>query len=232
MHTEQQMIIQNIQALRAEIAKVAMDPAHPPALLPVTKTQSAERVLALKAAGIDAIGENRVQEIMEKYPAIGNDFAIHLIGRLQTNKIKYIIGRVCMVQSLDRPELARALDARAQAAGLRLPVLMEINIGGESQKAGVPPEEAVAFARLCAGLPGLSVRGLMTVMPAAEDPETLRPLFRRMRTLRDELREGAIDGVRMDELSMGMSSDWRVAAQEGATMLRLGSAIFGARVYL
>jgi pyridoxal phosphate enzyme (YggS family) len=224
----QDPIIARIEALRRELLASARDPAHPPKLLPVTKTQPVERILPLAQAGITEIGENRVQEIIEKYPALGGHFAFHLIGRLQTNKIKYIIGRVCSVQSLDRPALAQALDARAQAQGVRLPVLLELN-QGEAQKGGVPMAEAEALLRYAAKLPGLDVRGLMAVMPLAPDPEALRPLFAGMRTLFERLRDLAVSGVSMDELSMGMSGDWRIAAQEGATLVRIGSAIFGAR---
>ncbi|MCL1964251.1 MAG: alanine racemase, partial [Firmicutes bacterium] len=126
----QKAIIENIATLRAELLRHARDPMHPPVLLPVTKTRPVSDILALRAAGVTAVGENRTQEIVEKYPAISGDFAIQFIGRLQTNKIKYIISRVCMVQSLDRPELAEALDGRAQAMGKRMPVLVEVNIGG------------------------------------------------------------------------------------------------------
>ena len=226
MHMRKEAIIENIGALRADLSRHARDPSRPPMLLPVTKTRPVEDILALREAGIHAVGENRVQEIMEKYPALSNDFAIHLIGRLQTNKIKYIISRVCMVHSLDRRELALALDARAQAAGVRLPVLVEVNIGGESQKAGLPPDAVEAFVRACAWLPGIEVRGLMAIMPLAKEPETLRPLFRAMRELGERLAGLAIDGVHMAELSMGMSGDYRVAAEEGATIVRVGSAIF------
>ena len=190
-----------------------------------------ERILPLKQAGFTAIGENHAQEILEKFPALGADFEIHMIGRLQTNKIKYIINRVCLVQSLDSIHLAQALDARAQACGIVMPVLVQLNTGREAQKGGLPPEEIVAFARECARLPGLSVRGLMAVMPKAENPESIRPLFRQARQLFEQLRAEAIDGVDCRELSMGMSHDYRVAAQEGATMLRLGTAIFGERKY-
>lgn len=134
-----------------------------------------------------------------------------------------------MVQSLDRLALAQALDARAQAAGLRMPVLIEVNAGGEAQKAGIPFEEIEAFARTCARMDGLQVCGLMTVMPLVEDAQVLRPLFARMRTAFTRLQEAAIDGTRVDTLSMGMSGDYQVAAQEGATVLRIGSAIFGRR---
>lgn len=226
---DSETLLSNIAALRQEILSCCRDPEHPPRLLPVTKMQPVERILPLKQAGLTAIGENHAQEIMEKYPALGGDFEIHMIGRLQTNKIKYIMGRVCSVQSLDSDRLAQALDTKAQACGARMPVLLEVNAGGEAQKGGVAPEDVVAFARRCAALPGLEVRGLMTVMPAADDPETIRPLFVRMRALFEQLREEAIAGVECRELSMGMSHDWRVAAQEGATMLRVGTALFGAR---
>lgn len=134
-----------------------------------------------------------------------------------------------MVQSLDRMSLAQEIDRRAQMAGSRMPVLVEVNIGGESQKGGIAPEEAESFIREAAKLPGLDIRGLMTVMPAAEDPESIRPLFRGMKALFDRIRSEGIDQVTMQELSMGMSGDWRVAAQEGATLVRIGSAIFGSR---
>ncbi len=223
-------IVLNIHAIQQELVTCAMDPAQPPKLLPVTKTQGSEAILAVKKAGITAIGENRVQEIMNKFPALSADFEFHLIGRLQTNKIKYIMNRVHVIQSLDRWSLAQALDAHAGENGQCLPVLVEVNVGGESQKAGVPPDETEHFIRKCAKLPGIQVRGLMTVMPAVVDPETIRPLFRRMRELFEQLRMESIDGVKMNELSMGMSGDWRIAAQEGATMVRIGSAIFGERV--
>lgn len=224
-----QSIIANVRRLQAEIRQAARNPDEPPALLPVTKTQPIEAIAALREAGIDAIGENRVQEIMDKYPALSGEFHFHLIGQLQTNKIKYIIDRVCMVQSLDRLALAQALDARAQAAGVRMPVLIEVNIGGEPQKAGITLDAMEAFARTCAAMPGLHVRGLMTVMPYVPDAQTLRPLFRQMRAAFEQLRDMAIDHTEIDTLSMGMSGDWQVAAQEGATLLRIGSAIFGQR---
>lgn len=137
-----------------------------------------------------------------------------------------------MVQSLDRPSLGQALDARAQAAGLCLPVLAQVNIGGEPQKAGIAPDEVKGFVRAMAKLAGLRVSGLMAVMPLVDDPETIRPLFRRMRGLFEGLRDEAIADTRITELSMGMSGDWKIAAQEGATILRIGSAIFGKRAPL
>lgn len=226
---ESRGMLQNIERLRAAVLCHAMDPENPPCILPVTKTQSVECIMALQDAGFLEVGENRVQEIVSKYADISTFFAIHMIGQLQTNKIKYIIGRVCLIQSLDRWRLALALDAHARDRGIRLPVLVQVNVGGEAQKAGVAPAEAERFIRDCARLDGIQVCGLMTVMPAVDKAETIRPLFREMRALFERLRAQAIDGVVMRELSMGMSADWQVAAEEGATILRIGSAIFGGR---
>lgn len=229
MATEKGIILHNVQVFQRELGLHAMDPDRPPKLLVVTKNQPIQTIKSLLEAGISEIGENRVQEIVKKYPELSNYFTFHMIGRLQTNKIKYIIHSVCMVQSLDNDRLAQSLDTKAQAAGLRVPVLVQVNIGEEAQKGGVAPEDTEAFVRQCARLPGIWVRGLMAMMPAAADQESLRPLFRRMRTAYERLRSQAIDGVEISELSMGMSSDWRIAAQEGATMVRIGSAIFGDR---
>ena len=202
-----------------------------PQIIAVSKTVPAERVNAVLGEGIVRLGENRVQELMEKKPHLDASFRIDLIGRLQNNKVKGIINQVHMIQSLDRESLAQEIDRRAQQHGLRMPVLIQVNIGREPQKGGVDPDDLFAFARYAAALPGLDVRGLMAVMPKAEDPESIRPLFRQARQLFEQLRAEAIDGVDCRELSMGMSHDYRVAAQEGATMLRLGAAIFGERKY-
>ena len=220
---------QLLAQIRTNLRLCARDPERPPALIAVTKTVPAERIARLPAAEIAGIGENRVQEICEKYQNPSEFPPIHLIGRLQTNKVKYIIDKVCMIQSLDRPALAQEIDRQAQRRGLCMPVLLQVNIGHESQKGGMPAEELLEQARAYARLDGLSIRGLMAVMPLVQDLETLRPLFARMRGLLDRLRAEAIDGVQAEQLSMGMSADAYVAAQEGATMVRIGSAIFGPR---
>jgi pyridoxal phosphate enzyme (YggS family) len=195
----------------------------------VTKTRDAETINMAYDEGVRIIGENRVQEAREKFPALNPDFCLHIIGQLQTNKVKYLVGMARMVQSLDRMPLAREIDLRAGRAGVRMPVLVQVNIAAESQKAGIPEAELVPFLREIARLPGLSVEGLMAIMPLTPDQEALRPLFRRMRTWFDRLREEAVENVNMRVLSMGMSGDYTTAAEEGATMVRLGSAIFGAR---
>ena len=195
----------------------------------VSKTIDPDTINMAWEGGIRLLGENRVQELMAKQERLNPGFEIHLIGRLQTNKVKQAVERVAMIQSLDRDALAVEIDRRAQAAGKVMPVLAQVNIAREPQKAGVDEDDLIPFLRRCAGLPGLSVQGLMAIMPIAGDPEDVRPLFRRMRQWFDRLRETDLPGVRMDILSMGMSDDCIVAAEEGATMVRLGRALFGAR---
>ena len=226
MDYEQNDRVRNIRVIKDELRKLSRNPEKPTKILVVTKNQPIESINVLKEAGISEIAENRVQEIVKKYPDLGNFFAFHMIGRLQTNKIKYIINQVCMIQSLDSWHLAQEIDKRAQAAGKCMQVLIQVNIGRETQKGGVMLEELEALVRQCAKLPGLRVKGLMAMMPHTTDQESLRSLFSSMRTAYERLRSQAIDGVEITELSMGMSSDWRIAAQEGATMVRIGSAIF------
>ena len=203
-----------------------------PEIIAVSKTVSAPQVNEVKETGISHLGENRVQEILEKLPYLDAAFQIDLIGRLQINKVKYIIDKVAMIQSLDREPLAQEIDRRAQQHGLRMPVLIQVNIGNEPQKGGVAVENLLSFTQYAAKLPGLDVRGLMAVMPDLRDEEdALRLYFKRMRELFERLQTEAVAGTRIEELSMGMSGDYEIAAQEGATHVRIGSAIFGARTY-
>ena len=202
-----------------------------PEIIAVSKTVAAPRINEVKAAGITHLGENRVQETLEKLPYLDAAFQIDLIGRLQINKVKYIIDKVAMIQSLDREGLAQEIDRRAHQHGLRMPVLIQVNIGNEPQKGGIAVEELIPFTKYAAALPGLDVRGLMAVMPDLRDDDALRPYFRRMRELFEQLQNEAIARTAVEELSMGMSGDYELAAQEGATHVRIGSAIFGARAY-
>ena len=195
----------------------------------VSKTVDPETINLAWEGGIRTLGENRVQELLGKIDRLNPDFEIHLIGRLQTNKVKPVIDRVALIQSLDREALALEISRRAVAAGVEMPVLVQVNIAREAQKAGVDEEALVPFLKQCAALPGLKVRGLMAIMPIADDPEDVRPCFRRMREWFERLRDMDIPGVEMRTLSMGMSDDCIVAAQEGATMVRLGRALFGER---
>ena len=217
--------------IRQELAEASNGRYPAPRLIAVTKTHSPEEILPLAEAGVTEIGENRVQELLTKLPELQDTFQIHLIGRLQRNKVRQIIGNVCMIQSVDSEPLAVEIHNRALAAQRRMPVLVEVSPAGEEQKGGVPKEETEAFLRDLARLPGLQVRGLMAVMPLTEDEALLDTLFRQTRELFERMRETAISGIEMEELSMGMSGDYRIAARHGATMVRIGSAIFGPRSY-
>ena len=203
----------------------------PPRIIAVTKTHSPEEILPLYDLGQREIGENRVQEILEKWPFLQEKFRFHCIGRLQTNKVKYIMDKVCLIQSLDRMNLALEIDRQAQKAGVVMPVLVQVSPAGEEQKGGMPPEDVRAFLNEVRHMDGLHVEGLMAVMPHTQEQEYLSGLFGQMRTLFEQLRQEAIPGVDMKELSMGMSGDYVLAARHGATMVRLGSALFGPRDY-
>ncbi|MBQ2952964.1 MAG: YggS family pyridoxal phosphate-dependent enzyme [Clostridia bacterium] len=220
-----------LAALRDALAAASEGRYSPPEIIAVTKTHPAEEILPLMAAGQVIIGENRVQEIVEKWPDLGEKFQIHLIGRLQSNKVKYIMDKVCMIQSVDRPALALEIDRQACRHGVRMPVLIQVSPAGEEQKGGMPPEMVRPFLQEVRRMPGLAVRGLMAVMPNTQDEAYLSGLFAGMRQLFEQLREEAIDGVAMEELSMGMSGDCLLAARHGATMVRIGSALMGARNY-
>jgi hypothetical protein len=180
-----------------------------------------ERVRLAIEAGVAALGENRVQEAKEKIEVLGHPVPWHLIGSLQTNKARDAARLFDWIQSVDRVELAQELSRRAHAAERGLQVLLQVNLGDEPQKGGVAPAELKRLCEAVSGLPGLHVRGLMAIPPAAADPEHTRPYFRRLRELRDELG--------LEHCSMGMSADYEVAIEEGATMVRVGTAIFGPR---
>ena len=215
--------------VRRELEEAAGGKWPVPKLIAVTKTHSAEEILPLKEIGITEIGENRVQELKAKLPELQDCFGIHLIGRLQRNKVRQIINDVCMIQSVDSVPLAEEIHARAMAAEKRMPVLVEVSPTGEEQKGGVPFAETEAFLKQIGQLDGIRVRGLMAVMPLTDDEGYLDGLFAKTRELFDRLKERSLNGIEMEELSMGMSGDYRLAAAHGATMVRVGSAIFGPR---
>jgi pyridoxal phosphate enzyme (YggS family) len=215
-------IAANVKAILAEL---------PPGveLVAAAKTRTASEVLEAVEAGVRIVGENYVQEAAAVKPAVGRRARWHLIGRLQTNKAKRAVEIFDLVETVDSIELGRELDKRAAAAGKGLDVLVEINSGREPQKAGVMPDEAEPLVRALSALPRLHVLGLMTMGPFEGDPEDSRPYFRETRRVFEALKSLAIAGVEMRHLSMGMSHSWRVAVQEGATLVRIGTAIFGPR---
>lgn len=196
----------------------------------VTKQVDDVRIPEAIDAGVDLFGENYIQEAKRKFEIIGNRVEWHFIGHLQRNKAKYAVRFIEMIHSLDRFELAVEIDRRAGIEGRVMKVLVEVNIAGESSKSGVTAEELPELIRRVASLANLSVRGLMTMPPWFSDPEDARPFFRKLRSLRDRIEKEGIPGVGMEELSMGMSNDYVVAVEEGATIVRVGRAIFGERV--
>lgn len=198
-------------------------------LMAVTKTVDERRIAEAVAAGVDVIGENYVQEAQRKIDALGKRIEWHMIGHLQTNKAKYAVKLFDVIHSVDSMALAQELDKRACAAGRVIGVLIEVNVGGEETKTGLPPEKAVPLVREAAALKNIEIRGLMTIPPWFDDPEEARPYFRALRELRDRIEAEHIPGVGMQELSMGMSTDYGVAIEEGATIVRVGRGIFGER---
>lgn len=225
--------IARIQERIANAAKRAGRSADEIALMAVTKTHPPERIREAYAAGLRLFGENRVQEFDAKAAAVADLEAAewHMIGHLQTNKAGKAVDLFEAVDSVDSVKLAEKLDAAARKLNRRLPVLIEINIGGEAAKSGVAPEspEWEALLLAAARFEGLEFRGLMTVPPFTDDPEGARAYFRRLRELRYTTAARKLPAIRMDVLSMGMSHDFEVAIEEGSTSVRVGTAIFGVR---
>jgi pyridoxal phosphate enzyme (YggS family) len=201
-------------------------PASAVTLVAVTKTMPVETIRETLAAGVMILGENRVQEARDKIAALPGAAQWHLIGHLQTNKAGLATHLFDRVHSLDSIRLAHELDRHAAEAGRRLRCLVEVNVGGEGQKNGVAEADVRPLLEAVVRLPHIVVEGLMAIPPFLPDPEAVRPFFRRLRVLRDAL---AVEGVSLPDLSMGMSHDFEVAIEEGATLVRIGTAIFGPR---
>ena len=215
----------NLERVRERVARAAERAgrrAEDVLLVGVSKTVDVARVRAAIAAGIEALGENRVQEARDKIAEVGRGVRWHLIGHLQTNKVRDALELFDVIHSVDRIDLARELDRRARAKGRTIDAFVQVNMGGEQSKGGWPPEAVETAVNALAALAGLRVRGLMTIPPAVERPEDARGWFRSLRKLAE--RHG------LPELSMGMSGDFEVAVEEGATMVRVGTAIFGPRM--
>ena len=228
-------IEQNIAAVRAEIENAARAAGRSPdeiTLAAVTKFQSAERVNEALAAGVRVIAENRAQELAEKYPLLDkpDGLRIHFIGHLQKNKIKYIIDKVDMVQSVDSLELAQALSAACEKQGRELDVLVQVNIGNEPQKSGFPVGEAVSAAETIAALPHIRLRGLMAILPCGVEKPEADKLFSQMCKLFLDICHKIEDNKYIDILSMGMTDDYGWAVENGSTLVRVGRAIFGERL--
>ena len=223
----------NIQAVRERMEAAAARcgrKASDITLIAVSKLHSAEEVDAAADAGITDVGENKVQEIISKQPQVRSALTWHLIGHLQTNKVKSVIDKVSVIHSVDSFHLAQEIDRRAQQAGLVKDILLQVNAAHEETKFGLSAEETLPLAESIAEkLKNVRIRGLMQIAPYAEDPEDVRKYFRQVRELFEKLRDGGF--AEADMLSMGMSHDFETAIEEGATHIRVGTAIFGERDY-
>ena len=201
-------------------------------LIAVSKTKPVEMIREIMECGVVDFGENKVQEMCSKMEVITEPLHWHLIGHLQRNKVKYIVDKAYLIHSVDSVRLAQEIQKEAQKHNVTCNVLVEINIGGEETKSGVPKEEAMGLVKEIASLSNVKVKGLMTIAPPVEHPEDARGYFKEMKAVFEEIKAASIPNVEMKELSMGMTGDFEVAIEEGATMVRVGTAIFGARKYV
>lgn len=228
------MVQDNYRQVEARVAKAcrrAGRSREEVTLVAVSKTKPEERIRELMEIGVRDFGENKVQDLCRKMEDIPGGNRWHFIGGLQRNKVKYLVGSpVCLIHSVDSYKLAETIEKEAEKKDVTVPVLLEINIGGEESKGGVAPAEAEALLRQVAGLERVQVKGLMTIAPPGKEEEN-RDYFRQMRKLRDCLAELDLPGVEMKELSMGMTNDFETAISEGATIVRVGTAIFGERIH-
>jgi hypothetical protein len=228
-------IAENIAQIRARMCAAALAAGRRPEevlLCAASKMNDAERVKEAVAAGVDCCGENRVQELLQKLPlGAYTGRPVHFIGHLQTNKVNKVVGKVDLIQSVDRTELLEAVDRTARRLGLRQAILLEVNIGAEPQKGGFSPAETLELAAHMGDYPGVLLQGLMAIPPISEKRGDNCKYFAKMRNLYIDIADKKYDNVPMVCLSMGMSDDFEDAIAEGSTMVRLGTAIFGARHY-
>ena len=226
-------IAENLARIKTQMVEACLRSGRNPAgvrLIGVTKTVSTDRIREGVLAGISLLGENYVQEAREKREILGDlDIEWHFIGHLQSNKAKTAVEYFDWIHTLDRLKLARELDRHAQKSGKQIPVLIQVNVGDETTKSGVSPEEASSLFESVLPLDGLMIRGLMTLPPYLEDPEGVRPYFRQLRQILERVRDSSPRPGELTELSMGMSHDFQVAIEEGATLIRVGTALFGER---
>ncbi len=229
------MIKENLDVVKANIKKSILksnrneQDVH---LIAMSKTKPVKLLMEAYDNGIRDFGENKVQELTVKYEEMPKDIRWHMIGHLQTNKVKYIADKVYMIHSVDSVKLAQEISKQAQKVNRIIPILLEINIAAEETKFGLKPEDCIEFIESIHHLPGISIKGLMAVPPNVEFPEKNRVYFNRLKQLSVDITQKNIDNVCMDILSMGMSGDYEVAIEEGATYIRVGTGIFGERDYL
>lgn len=228
------MIGENLESVKKNIemnCKIAGRDFKDVTLIAVSKTKPIEMLREAYKAGARDFGENKVQELMDKIPEMPEDIRWHMIGHLQRNKVKYIVGKVYMIHSVDSLKLAEEISKEAVKKQVMVKILIEVNVAEEESKFGVKVSDAAVLAEEIAKLPGISVEGLMTIAPFVDNPEKNRLYFQKLKQLSVDIKEKNIDNVNMNVLSMGMTGDYSVAVQEGATCVRVGTGIFGERDY-
>ena len=198
-------------------------------LIAVSKTKPIEMIEEALACGKREFGENKAQELKQKYEALSKDIKWHFIGHLQTNKVKYVVGRACLIHSVDSYHLAETIETESAKRDVISHILIEVNVAQEDSKFGIHEEEAMELVCAVAKLPHIKIEGLMTIAPFVENPEQNRKIFRKLYKLSVDIASKNIDNVSMGALSMGMTNDYEVAVEEGATYVRVGTAIFGSR---
>ncbi len=228
------MIKENLQSVQDNIKEMCRKCGRNPddvTLIAVSKTKPNEMLMEAYDSGIREFGENYVQELSDKIETLPDDINWHMIGHLQRNKVKYIVGKVAMIHSVDSLRLAEAIDNESSKKGVKTDILVEVNVANEENKFGVTLEDAEDFIRQLSHFDNIVVRGLMTSAPLVDNPEKNRVFFRQLRQLLVDINDKNIDNIHMDVLSMGMTNDYNIAIEEGATHVRVGTAIFGARNY-
>lgn len=200
-------------------------------IIAVTKTVDVERINNVYEYGLRDMGENRVQELLEKYDQLPSDIKWHIIGHLQTNKVKYIVDKVQMIHSVDSMELAKEINTRAAKHQRKVDILLQVNVSGEETKFGINPENVNEYIAALSHMENIALKGLMTIAPYAQDPQDVRPVFKNLYNIYIDIKNKRYDNVSMDYLSMGMSNDFEVAIEEGANVVRIGTSIFGKRDY-
>ena len=228
------MVIENLKKVEDKITAACLRAGRARedvTLIAVSKTKPESMVEEAYSVGQRDFGENKVQEICRKIEVLPQDIRWHMIGHLQRNKVRQVVGKACMIHSVDSLRLAEAISQEAVKQDSIVPVLIEVNVAQEESKFGVTTEETIALIEAAAKLPHISIRGLMTIAPLVEDPEENRPIFRKLKQLSVDIAAKNINNVTMSVLSMGMTNDYEVAIEEGATMVRVGTGIFGERDY-
>lgn len=235
MSEEKSGIIKNIAQLRERVANAAARAGRDPEdikIIAVTKTVDVGCIKIAVEAGLADLGENRVQELVEKYPCFDGNVNWHLIGHLQTNKVKYIIDKVKLIHSLDSLELAEEIQKRAERCGRIMPALVQVNVSGEETKSGIRPETVHMFTEKLDCYKNIRIKGLMTIGPLTPNAEEIRKNFRELFKIFIDIKRKKNNNIDMDVLSMGMSNDFEIAVEEGSNMIRVGTSIFGKRLFV